>query len=204
MYMKSLKSLAIASLAVVAVQVLVPAAPALAQDAYLVGVSAAMTGRGSAGYAPVAEAIRLAVGTVLSGPAGGVAGARHAAALTGVNDLIPFDRGGPSTDISLIVEGRPTLAGGRDVVGQRIALPSLDIVTLGAGGGSIAAVDRGGILQVGPQSAGAVPGPACYGKGGAEPTVTDANLVLGRLNPESIHRYRCGAGNRPREIRSVH
>ncbi len=138
------------------------------------------------GVAPVAEAIRLAVGTVLSGPAGGVAGARHAAALTGVNDLTPFDMGGTSTDFSLIVEGRPTLAGGRDVVGQRIALPSLDIVTLGAGGGSIAAVDRGGILQVGPQSAGAVPGPACYGQGGAAPTVTDSSLVLGYLDGENF------------------
>ncbi|HJO73373.1 MAG: hydantoinase/oxoprolinase family protein [Alphaproteobacteria bacterium] len=138
------------------------------------------------GIAPVTEAIRLAVGTVLSGPAGGVAGARHAANLSGIGNLIPFDMGGTSTDISLIVEGRPTLANDREVVNQRIALPSLDIVTLGAGGGSIAGVDRGGILQVGPQSAGAVPGPVCYGQGGSKPTVTDANLVLGYLDPNNF------------------
>ncbi len=138
------------------------------------------------GIAPLAEAIRLAVGTVLSGPAGGVAGARHAAALTGIDDLIPFDMGGTSTDISLIVEGRPTLATDREVVNQRIALSSLDIVTLGAGGGSIARVDRGGILQVGPESAGAEPGPVCYGRGGDRPTVSDANLVLGYLDPDNF------------------
>ncbi len=138
------------------------------------------------GVGPIAEATRLAAATVLSGPAGGVAGARHAAELVGAGDVIPFDMGGTSTDISLIVDGQPTHSDERSVVGQRIALPSLDIVTLGAGGGSIARVDSGGLLQVGPESAGAVPGPACYGRGGTKPTVTDASVVLGYLDPDNF------------------
>ena len=116
--------------------------------------------------APIAEAGRLAAGAVLSGPAGGVAGSIHAARLVEQGDLIAFDMGGTSTDISLIVGGRPTLAGSRRIAGHTIALNSLDIASIGAGGGSIARVDGGGILHVGPQSAGAVPGPACYGGGG--------------------------------------
>ncbi len=135
------------------------------------------------GVAPIAEAVRLAAGAVLSGPAGGVAGSRYAARLLGEGNLIPFDMGGTSTDISLIVNGEPQLAVDRAVAGHRVSLPSLDIVSLGAGGGSIAWVDAGGILQVGPRSAGADPGPACYGKGGTAATVTDANLVLGYLDP---------------------
>ena len=138
------------------------------------------------GVTPIAEAIRSAVGTVLSGPAGGLAGARHSSRLTGVADLIPFDMGGTSTDISLVVDGDVTLASDRSIAGERIALPSLDITTLGAGGGSIARVDSGGLLQVGPESAGALPGPVCYGRGGLEPTVTDANVVLGYLDPSSF------------------
>ena len=138
------------------------------------------------GIAPIAEAIRMAAGTVLSGPAGGVAGARHAAGLVGIKDLIPFDMGGTSSDISLIIDGQPTLASDRRIANERIALPSLDIVTLGAGGGSIARVTAGGLLQVGPQSAGAIPGPACYGHGGTEATVTDASMVLGYLDPENF------------------
>ena len=98
-------------------------------------------------------------------------------------NLIPFDMGGTSTDICLIVDGEPALVSGRGIGGHRLALNSLDIVSLGAGGGSIGRVDAGGILHVGPQSAGAMPGPACYGRGGTEPTVTDANLVLGYLDP---------------------
>ena len=134
------------------------------------------------GVVPIDEAVRVAAGAVLSGPAGGVAGSRYAAQLLGEGDLIPFDMGGTSTDISLVVGGRAQLAGDRGVAGHRVALPSLDIVSLGAGGGSIAWVDAGGILQVGPQSAGADPGPACYGRGGTAATVTDANLVLGYLD----------------------
>jgi N-methylhydantoinase A len=135
------------------------------------------------GVAPIAESARLAAGAVLSGPAGGVAGSRYATRLLGTDNLIPFDMGGTSTDICLIVDGEPALVSGRGIGGHRLALNSLDIVSLGAGGGSIGRVDAGGILHVGPQSAGAVPGPACYGRGGSEPTVTDANLVLGYLDP---------------------
>ncbi len=135
------------------------------------------------GVAPIAESARLAAGAVLSGPAGGVAGSRYATQLLGSDNLIPFDMGGTSTDICLIVDGEPALVSGRGIGGHRLALNSLDIVSLGAGGGSIGRVDAGGILHVGPRSAGAVPGPACYGRGGSEPTVTDANLVLGYLDP---------------------
>ena len=137
------------------------------------------------GVAPIAEAGRLAAGGVLSGPAGGVADAGvHAARLAGIPDLIPFDMGGTSTDICLVVDGQAILVMDRKIGGHRIALNSLDIASIGAGGGSIARVDAGGILHVGPQSAGAAPGPACYGQGGTAATVTDANLVLGYLDPE--------------------
>ena len=135
------------------------------------------------GVAPIAESARLAAGGVLSGPAGGVAGSRYATQLLGSDNLIPFDMGGTSTDICLIVDGEPALVSGRGIGGHRLALNSLDIVSLGAGGGSIGRVDTGGILHVGPQSAGAIPGPACYGRGGSEATVTDANLILGYLDP---------------------
>jgi N-methylhydantoinase A len=138
------------------------------------------------GVTPLAEAGRLAAGAVLSGPAGGVAASRYCARLVGTADLIPFDMGGTSTDISLIVGGEPALAVDRAVGEHKVALPSLDIVSIGAGGGSIGWVDAGGILQVGPQSAGADPGPACYGRGGTEATVTDANLVLGYLDPDQF------------------
>ncbi len=138
------------------------------------------------GVAPVEEAVRLAAATVLSGPAGGVAGARYAAELLATPNLIPFDMGGTSTDISLIRRSTPGVTIERGIAGERIALPSLDIVTLGAGGGSIARVDAGGLLHVGPESAGAQPGPVCYGRGGTQATVTDANLVLGYLEPAGL------------------
>jgi len=134
------------------------------------------------GVAPIEEAARLAVGTALSGPAGGVAAAVAIAGQGLGQDLITFDMGGTSTDIALVTEGEAALGRGRSVGGERIALESLDIVTLGAGGGSIGHIGPGGTLQVGPRSAGAVPGPAAYGTGGKEPTVTDANLVLGYLD----------------------
>ncbi len=136
------------------------------------------------GVATVAEAIRLAAGTALSGPAGGVAAAVALAAAGLGRDLIAFDMGGTSTDIALVRDGAATLAEGRMVGQARIALPALDIVTLGAGGGSIAERDRSGLLAVGPESAGAEPGPACYGLGGTAATVTDATLVLGYLDPD--------------------
>ena len=134
------------------------------------------------GMAPVEEASRLAAGTVLSGPAGGVSGARRCADLLAISDLVPFDMGGTSTDISLISEGRASLSADGMLAGQRIALRSLDIASIAAGGGSIASVDAGGTLRVGPESAGSVPGPACYGNGGLAATVTDANVVLGYLD----------------------
>jgi N-methylhydantoinase A len=138
------------------------------------------------GIAPVDEAARLAAATVLSGPAGGVSGARRCGELLGLRDLVAFDMGGTSTDISLIADGEATLSASGELAGQRIALRSLDIASIAAGGGSIASVDAGGIFRVGPESAGAVPGPACYGQGGTSPAVTDANVVLGYLDPAAF------------------
>ena len=134
------------------------------------------------GMAPVEEASRLAAGTVLSGPAGGMSGGRRCAELVGIPDLVPFDMGGTSTDISLISGGQASLSADGMLAGQRIALRSLDIASIAAGGGSIASVDAGHTLRVGPESAGSVPGPACYGNGGQAATVTDANVVLGYLD----------------------
>jgi N-methylhydantoinase A len=134
------------------------------------------------GMAPVEEASRLAAGTVLSGPAGGISGSRRCADLLGIPDLVPFDMGGTSTDISLISDGQVSLSADGTLAGQRIALRSLDIASIAAGGGSIASVDSSGTLRVGPESAGSVPGPACYGNGGTAATVTDANVVLGYLD----------------------
>jgi N-methylhydantoinase A len=138
------------------------------------------------GVAGIADSVRLAAGAVLSGPAGGIAGSRHAARLLGHGDLITFDMGGTSTDIALLQNGEPQLTGDKAVGPSKVALPSIDIHTLGAGGGSIAHVDAGGILHVGPESAGALPGPACYGHGGMAATVTDANVVLGFLDPANF------------------
>jgi len=138
------------------------------------------------GMAPVEEASRLAAGTVLSGPAGGVSGGRRCADLVGIANLVPFDMGGTSTDISLIAEGQASLSADGMLAGQRIALRSLDIASIAAGGGSIASVDGSGTLRVGPESAGSVPGPACYGNGGLAATVTDANVVLGYLDASAF------------------
>jgi N-methylhydantoinase A len=138
------------------------------------------------GVAPVRESARLAAGAVLSGPAGGVAAGRYAARLLGEGNLITFDMGGTSTDIALLERGEPRLTGEKRVGVARVALPALDIHTLGAGGGSVAWVDAGRILHVGPDSAGADPGPACYARGGTRATVTDANLVLGYLDPRNF------------------
>jgi N-methylhydantoinase A len=121
------------------------------------------------------------VRTILSGPAAGVAAAVHLSRATGVENLITYDMGGTSTDVAMVSGGRFPLRHETLLDGMVIRLPQLDIETIGAGGGSIASVDAGGGLHVGPTSAGAVPGPACYGRGGTLPTVTDANVVLGRL-----------------------
>jgi N-methylhydantoinase A len=126
------------------------------------------------------------VRTVLSGPATGVVGGLEVGRLSGFRDLITFDMGGTSTDVALIEDARPKLAGEIEVHGYPLRAPALDIHTVGAGGGSIAFVDAGGLLKVGPRSAGAVPGPVCYGLGNDAPTVTDANVVLQTLNPAHL------------------
>ena len=133
------------------------------------------------GLIPLADAVALPAALLLSGPAGGVLAAAAVAAANGAPDAITFDMGGTSTDVCLVRGALPEPAPGRVVGGFPIRLPSLDVHTIGAGGGSIARIDAGGALVVGPQSAGAVPGPACYGRGGDLPTVTDADLVLGRI-----------------------
>src|SRR5213075_339164 len=137
----------------------------------------------SGGTLPPAAAATRAASLTLSGPAGGVVGARLVGAAVGAADLLTLDMGGTSADASLISGGVALNKGAESVAGVPIALPSILIETVSAGGGSIAAVDEGGALRVGPRSAGAEPGPACYGRGGTEPTVTDACLVLGWLDP---------------------
>lgn len=129
---------------------------------------------------------RFPVRTVLSGPSTGVVGAARLSSQSGVDDIITFDMGGTSSDVALVRGARPTSATGMELDGRPVRAPMLDINTVGAGGGSIAWVDEGGHLKVGPQSAGADPGPACYGRGTVEPTVTDANVVLGILNQEHL------------------
>src|SRR5919109_1302338 len=137
--------------------------------------------RSSGGVATPSEAAEHPATILVSGPAAGVVGAARIAALAGIEDAIAFDMGGTSTDVCLIAGGRAERAAERTVGGLPIRLPTVDLHTVGAGGGSLVWRDAGGALRVGPQSAGADPGPACYGRGGTEPTVTDANLVLGRV-----------------------
>jgi len=138
------------------------------------------------GVVPATEAARLPVRTLASGPAAGVMGAIHLSNQAGTKDIITFDAGGTSTDMCLIEGGTPLIAQEREMGGYPVRFPMVDVHSVGAGGGSIAWVDPGKSLQVGPISAGANPGPACYGHGGSEPTVTDANVALGRLHPESL------------------
>ncbi|MFP5256329.1 MAG: hydantoinase/oxoprolinase family protein [Acidimicrobiia bacterium] len=133
------------------------------------------------GLLPVEEAAELPAALLLSGPAGGVRAGAAAAVANGFPDAITFDMGGTSTDVCLVLGGVPAPAAQRSVGGHPVRFPSLDVHTIGAGGGSIAALDPGGALVVGPASAGADPGPACYGRGGTQPTVTDADLVAGRI-----------------------
>jgi N-methylhydantoinase A len=129
---------------------------------------------------------KLPVNTFFSGPAGGVIGGVGLGEQLGLANLITFDMGGTSTDVCLIRDGEPAQKSERQMGGFPVRTRTLDIHTIGAGGGSIAWVDAGGLLKVGPQSAGAVPGPAAYGRGGTRATVTDANVVLGRLNPRTL------------------
>ncbi len=140
----------------------------------------------SGGLMSLPRACRLPIRTALSGPAAGAIGAVEVAAAAGCPDVITLDMGGTSADVALIRGGRAAIGFDRQVADFPIRLPMVDIHTVGAGGGSIAWFERDGLLKVGPTSAGALPGPACYGQGGSEPTVTDANLVLGRLAPKGL------------------
>ena len=129
---------------------------------------------------------RRPVSVLLSGPAAGVIGARHAGALSGIQDVISIDVGGTSADVSLVEAGRPLVSDEGMIDTYPLRVPMVDVTTVGAGGGSIAWIDAGGSFRVGPESAGAAPGPVCYGRGGTKPTVTDASLILGYLNPASF------------------
>jgi N-methylhydantoinase A len=158
---------------------------ALAAGCAAAGLPEPLVMRSSGGVATLEEAAAHPSWALVSGPAAGVVGAALAAQLAGVENAISLDMGGTSTDVCLVSGGTAERSVERLVAGLPVRLPSVDLHTVGAGGGSIARVDAGGALHVGPESAGAEPGPACYGKGGVEPTVTDANLLLGRL-PEAL------------------
>ena len=177
---------------------------------------------GNGGTVAARLVAREAAKTIMSGPASGVMAAAATLAQSGVANAITYDMGGTSTDVALIHGGVPQVSSEITVAyGLPIHVPMVDVRSVGAGGGSIASIDAAGMLQVGPQSAGSEPGPICYGRGGTEPTVTDANLVLGRLDPERLlavarpvtvaevrevvrrearqaarHRRRCGGGGR--------
>jgi len=138
------------------------------------------------GMSTFAAAARKAVTTVLSGPAGGVTAGAYACRMTGCRNIITFDMGGTSCDVALIRDGEPFVSSRGKIEGRDLAVPMMDINTVSAGGGTIARVDKFGTLEVGPESAGAVPGPACYGRGGEAPTITDCNLLLGYLSPDNF------------------
>lgn len=140
------------------------------------------------GVATVDSCCERPVNILMSGPAGGVIGGKYFAGLDGEKNIITVDIGGTSADISTLTNGDINIKNSRDsyVGGHPVMVPMIDLVTIGAGGGSIAYVDSAGGFQVGPRSAGATPGPACYNRGGTEPTVTDANIVLGRLDPDQM------------------
>ncbi|HEY0213366.1 MAG TPA: hydantoinase/oxoprolinase family protein [Paenirhodobacter sp.] len=140
----------------------------------------------SGGLMSVETARDFPIRTALSGPAAGAMGAIHSAGASGIDDIITFDVGGTSADVALIKDLQVKLSFDRDVADFPVRMPMVDINTVGAGGGSVAWLDRDGLLKVGPVSAGAQPGPACYGRGGTEPTVTDANVVLGRLSTRGL------------------
>jgi N-methylhydantoinase A len=154
---------------------------ALRERAAAAGLPEPLVMRSSGGVASLAEAAAHPAVALVSGPAAGTVGAALLARRAGFENAISFDMGGTSTDVSLIVDGSAGLAAEREVGGLPLRLPTLDLHTVGAGGGSIVWLDSGGAIRVGPESAGADPGPACYGRGGTRPTVTDANLLLGRL-----------------------
>jgi N-methylhydantoinase A len=142
---------------------------------------------GNGGMVSSRRVAREAAKTVMSGPASGVIAAAYTGRRAGIENLITYDMGGTSTDVALIRNAEPAVSSEIEVeYGLPIHVPMVDVRTVGAGGGSIARVNAAGLLEVGPHSAGAVPGPICYGRGGMEPTISDANLLLGRLNPEKL------------------
>ena len=149
------------------------------------GLPAPLVMQSSGGVASAEEAARAGAWSVLSGPAGGAVGAGLIARVSGDGNALGFDMGGTSCDVCVVEDGEVRRTDSRTIGGRVIQLPMVDVHTVGAGGGSIGWRDEGGALRVGPQSAGAEPGPACYGRGGSEPTVTDANLLLGRLAADS-------------------
>jgi N-methylhydantoinase A len=157
----------------------------LGDAASAAGLPRPLVMRSSGGLAAAEEAGRAGAWSVLSGPAGGAVGAGLIARVCGDGNALGLDMGGTSCDVCVIEEGEVRRTDSRTIGGRVIQLPMVDVHTVGAGGGSIGWRDRGGALRVGPRSAGAEPGPACYGRGGGKPTVTDANLLLGRLAPES-------------------
>jgi N-methylhydantoinase A len=140
------------------------------------------------GLMSVATAAHAPVRTCLSGPAAGVIGAAMVATQAGFPNIVTFDAGGTSTDVCVVAEGEATSTSARDVAGHPVKVPSIGIDVIGAGGGSVAHIDAGGALKVGPRSAGAEPGPAAYARGGTEPTLTDANIALGRLDQAALLR----------------
>ena len=143
--------------------------------------------QGNGGTVSSAIVAEHAVNTVMSGPASGVMAAAYTAAAAGYKEVITYDMGGTSTDVALIQAGVPTVSSELELeYAMPIHVPMVDVHTIGAGGGSIAFINQAGMLQVGPESAGAAPGPICYGRGGLSPTITDANLVLGRLNAQKL------------------
>src|SRR5215211_8214898 len=157
----------------------------LAEAATDRGLPAPVVMKSSGGVAPASEAATAGAQTVLSGPAGGAVGAGLLASLSGDGDVLGFDMGGTSCDVCVVEGGAVRRTDSREIGGRVIQLPMVDVHTVGAGGGSIGWADHGGALRVGPRSAGAEPGPACYGRGGTEATVTDANLLLGYLAASS-------------------
>jgi N-methylhydantoinase A len=157
----------------------------LSEAAAQAGLPRPLVMRSSGGVAPADEAARAGAWSVLSGPAGGAVGAGLLARLSGDGNALGFDMGGTSCDVCVVDGGEVRRTDSRKIGGRPIQLPMVDVHTVGAGGGSIGWRDSGGALRVGPRSAGADPGPACYGRGGTEPTVTDANLLLGRLGRDS-------------------
>jgi N-methylhydantoinase A len=157
----------------------------LAASAEEIGLPRPAIMQSNGGLIDLEAAAGHAAWTVLSGPAGGAAGAAYIARATGEADALCFDMGGTSCDVCIVEDGAVQEQSAGEVAGRPLALPMLAVHTVGAGGGSIAWRDAGGALRVGPRSAGAEPGPACYGRGGSEPTVTDANLLLGYLDPSS-------------------